>query len=229
MGKSALIGRYIREEELIDGIHFIEITKTDSGVLEFKSGINKSNASTYDKVVRTEYQIKPSVVFNSTSGLNESVSDIKCIYYLSVKDNSTADVLNGGKIIIPNNGTAIYYDSTGNKFIKADANAVSNAQISDEKAPLSKIQQSKMASNAGANDFIKKGVILMVISEKAYFYDKPNESYIKKSYLVTNERITVLEVQDNFVYVDFKNPQGRVTKGWLNVKDLSDLSGKYVF
>jgi len=79
------------------------------------------------------------------------------------------------------------------------------------------------------NDYLKKGVLLKVISDKAYFYANPSESSIKKSYLITDEQITVQEVQGDFIYVEFTNKQGKVTKGWMKWKEFSDLSGKYSF
>jgi hypothetical protein len=59
-------------------------------------------------------------------------------------------------------------------------------------------------------------------SEKIYFYDKPDENFIRKAYLVGGENVYVEKVSDGFGYIEFRNSRGLITKGWIKLKHLSN-------
>jgi serine/threonine protein kinase len=56
---------------------------------------------------------------------------------------------------------------------------------------------------------------------RAYFYDKPDESTRRAAYLIpSNDVISALDEQNGFVYTEYTNPLGQVTKGWIKKTDL---------
>lgn len=65
--------------------------------------------------------------------------------------------------------------------------------------------------------------------EKTYFHNKPDlnkEIYEKrKGYLVQGDKVwTVCKYSfDDFVYVEFKNSKGQISKGFILRKDLQEL------
>lgn len=65
------------------------------------------------------------------------------------------------------------------------------------------------------------------ILSKAYFHNGPDESTRRNAYVVhwNNAYATLkaLKEQDGFVYVEFKNDLGQVSKGWLLKKDLQRI------
>ncbi len=79
-------------------------------------------------------------------------------------------------------------------------------------------EQAPPASYAEAKDTT---IYFYVTTEKAYFYDQPNATTIKKAYLIKGERIKMVKEADSFVYTEFTNAKGIVTKGWLLESNLS--------
>ena len=59
-------------------------------------------------------------------------------------------------------------------------------------------------------------------ADRVYFYNQPNESTRRNAYLVNSEEATInaLEEKDGFVYTEFTNNRGQVSKGWLRRQDL---------
>lgn len=56
-----------------------------------------------------------------------------------------------------------------------------------------------------------------VVSERAYFFDKPDKATQRKAYLVKGENITVFndDFSSKFLYVEFENARGQISKGWI--------------
>jgi len=59
-------------------------------------------------------------------------------------------------------------------------------------------------------------------ADRVYFYNQPDESTRRNAYLVNSEEATInaLEERDGFVYTEFTNSRGQVSKGWLRKQDL---------
>jgi len=53
------------------------------------------------------------------------------------------------------------------------------------------------------------------ISTKTYFFESPNGKR-KKAYLITGDTISIIEERDGFIYVEYTNAKGQITKGWIN-------------
>lgn len=62
-----------------------------------------------------------------------------------------------------------------------------------------------------------------VISEKAFFYSSPNIKDRKKAYLVFGERFREIDSSKDFIYTEFKNAKGVISKGWIRKSDVSKL------
>lgn len=67
----------------------------------------------------------------------------------------------------------------------------------------------------------KRIVHFYVITTRAYFYDSPDISTRRNSYLVKGEKLEVIKEVGDFIYTEFTNAQGIVTKGWLRSEDLN--------
>jgi len=62
-----------------------------------------------------------------------------------------------------------------------------------------------------------------IVSSKANFYNDPDENTLR-SYFISpgsNKIVNALEEKNGFIYVEFKNDVGYVTKGWLSKADLT--------
>ena len=59
-------------------------------------------------------------------------------------------------------------------------------------------------------------------ADRVYFYNQPDESTRRNAYLVNSEEATInaLEEKAGFVYTEFTNSRGQVSKGWLRKQDL---------
>ncbi len=87
---------------------------------------------------------------------------------------------------------------------------VSNPEIGDFNSKL--VSLNNVNENENEHKIIKK---------KAYFYEKPNESSIKTSYLVQGDKVKILKNGQNFIYTEYSNKNGNITKGWLNKNDIN--------
>ncbi len=59
------------------------------------------------------------------------------------------------------------------------------------------------------------------VISRAYFHNEPNEGSRRDAYMIpSNEVITALEDRNGFIYVEFTNPRGQTSKGWLKKSDL---------
>jgi len=76
-------------------------------------------------------------------------------------------------------------------------------------------------------DTIKPKTIIgqyKVASEKAFFHNEPDEDSRRKAYLLQNSgTISAFEEKNNFVYTEFTNSRGQISKGWLLLSDLLTL------
>ena len=62
-------------------------------------------------------------------------------------------------------------------------------------------------------------------ADRVYFYNEPNEGTRRNAYLVNSEEATInaLEEKDGFIYTEFTNSRGQVSKGWLRKQDLLSI------
>jgi hypothetical protein len=56
--------------------------------------------------------------------------------------------------------------------------------------------------------------------DRAYFHNTPNQADRRNGYLVYGEQGTIVSQSGQFVYIDFINPKGRRSKGWLLLSDV---------
>jgi hypothetical protein len=66
----------------------------------------------------------------------------------------------------------------------------------------------------------KDANIKYIVKSKSFFYDLPNETSIRKAYLVEDEVIYSSQEENGFVYTEFVNPVGKETKGWVKKNTL---------
>jgi len=63
----------------------------------------------------------------------------------------------------------------------------------------------------------------MVSSERAYFYDNPDEKERGKSYIIEGDVLRVFEVEGDWVKGEYHGSQG-ITTGWIRESDLYEIS-----
>ena len=56
-----------------------------------------------------------------------------------------------------------------------------------------------------------------------FFHDTPNPTTVRKGYFDAQETVEVIKIENGFGYVEFTNPSGQTSKGWLK---MSELIGK---
>ena len=59
-------------------------------------------------------------------------------------------------------------------------------------------------------------------ADRVFFYNQPDEATRRNAYLINSEEATInaLEEQNGFIYTEFTNSRGQVSKGWLRKQDL---------
>lgn len=58
------------------------------------------------------------------------------------------------------------------------------------------------------------------VNVNVYFYDKPDDLYKRKGYLISGEIINVEQIENNFGYINFTNFRGINSKGWIKMEFL---------
>jgi hypothetical protein len=109
----------------------------------------------------------------------------------------------------------------------SDADNVKQPSTVLDTGQVTKTRQTTASSDATStestfeakNTAIAIGEYHAVTSNKAYFHGKPNVDTRRQAYLVKGETFIPLEAENGFVYVQFVNAQGVVTKGWLQSSD----------
>jgi serine/threonine protein kinase len=76
-----------------------------------------------------------------------------------------------------------------------------------------------------APDKVDKSLGHYKVSEKAYFYNKPDNGARRNAFIVhwNNAILNALAEDNGFIYVVFTNHLGQTTKGWLRKSDLSEV------
>jgi hypothetical protein len=65
--------------------------------------------------------------------------------------------------------------------------------------------------------------IRMVASERAYFYNRPEETERGKSYIIEGDVLRVFEVEGDWVRGEYHGSQG-ITTGWIKESDLHEIN-----
>lgn len=60
-----------------------------------------------------------------------------------------------------------------------------------------------------------------VVNNRAYFYKSPNLENRSRAYLVNGELSKVYSSSGDFVYTEFQNALGKITKGWIRISDIT--------
>ena len=89
------------------------------------------------------------------------------------------------------------------------------------------IQNQKLAQTSPSSQQEKPKQLLgqyKVLSARAHFHDEPNPSTRRAAYMVpSNDVVNALEEKNGFVYTEFTNTKGQLSKGWLRRQDLITL------
>jgi len=67
-------------------------------------------------------------------------------------------------------------------------------------------------------------VVVNKNSDRIYFHDLPNDNYVRKAFLVSDEKVYVEKVSNSFGYIEFRNNHGLISKGWIKLKYLDKIN-----
>ncbi|RYD51398.1 MAG: hypothetical protein EOP52_10415 [Sphingobacteriales bacterium] len=59
-----------------------------------------------------------------------------------------------------------------------------------------------------------------IVTQKSYFHDKPDVRSVRKAYLVEGEAFFSQKEKNGFVFVEFANAEGKISKGWIRMDHL---------
>ncbi len=63
-----------------------------------------------------------------------------------------------------------------------------------------------------------------VMSPRAYFHNSPDQTTKRTAYMIpSNDVVAALDEENNFIYTEFTNNKGQISKGWLAKEDLITL------
>jgi len=72
------------------------------------------------------------------------------------------------------------------------------------------------------NSLVSNSNDTFTATTKAFFYNEPNESTIRKAYLAVGDVVNITMVQNGFGHTVFTNANGQTTEGWLRMRDLQE-------
>lgn len=127
---------------------------------------------------------------------------------------TTAEITHGssGGALFNNKGEVIGITTSG--YGEANLNFAIN--MSSVTFDFQKSNSSTISSN-----ILSSNLNFMVISDRAYFYNEPNEETRRRGYLVQGNQAVGLKVENGFVYIDFTNAANQNSKGWIRINDIS--------
>jgi hypothetical protein len=64
----------------------------------------------------------------------------------------------------------------------------------------------------------------IVVADKAYFHNQPNDESIREAYLEQGERVSYTSENNGYLYVVYTNNSGQTTRGWINKNDVEIIS-----
>lgn len=121
----------------------------------------------------------------------------------------------------------VFQDSIANRTNISGIKAPINAKI-DKISNQAENYPTRETSivNEEHNSVIKENILknnMIVINERSYFYNEPNEITKRKGYLVKGEMVLPLKIENEFVYIEFtNNSSNRTTKGWILLNTLKN-------
>ena len=115
-----------------------------------------------------------------------------------------------------------------NKKLRAENDRLlkQNSQLKDNQTkdnqPV-KIDNNKNANNKNISINSNSSTNSYRVIVKTYFYDYVNNGQFKlqNHYLVTNDVVKITMQMSGYGYTEFTNSEGKITKGWLKMSDLS--------
>lgn len=113
------------------------------------------------------------------------------------------------------------------------ADSVTTTDVTNEEEPADESTRTPQTndpvppSNQSENVSVPKLAKYTLEAARAYFYDNPNESSRRSSFLIkrNSPELTAIEEKNGFIYVEFFTINGEITKGWLRTRDLRRIGG----
>lgn len=127
------------------------------------------------------------------------------------------------KILFPGvsrqgNDSALRAKNTG-----ASGNALTGQTI--ENVPVAKKADTPAGDTAAEDN--TRGLGLYTVKSKAYLYNSPDEGSRLNTFIVhwdnASNTLTALDERNGFIYIEFKNHLGQLSKGWLRKIDLDRI------
>lgn len=165
---------------------------------------SSSNVVSKDVFSHTEIKpIKKSNQLNLILACIGIIFSISVLYFTYIKRNFEQDIQN---------------EKINNNELPALDNSVTNNNTNDNENIINK-------NNSENNELIQYELGNYVVDGdelgRAYFHDYPNQSTRRNAFVVTGEFVYILKAKNGFGYVEFVNPKGKKSKGWLKLNLLT--------
>lgn len=166
----------------------------------------QSSSNVVSKDVFSQTQSKPikkSNQLNLILACLGIVFSISVLYFSYIKKNFEQDIQN---------------KKSSNNDLPAFDNSVTNDNSNDNENIINeKNSENNKLIHYELGNYVVDGDEL----GRAYFHDYPNQSTRRNAFVVTGEYVNILKTQNGFGYVEFVNPKGKKSKGWLKLNLLT--------
>ena len=189
-----------------DDAEYKSLDEISQNITSFANSVNENNKLNFDDFKLIDYKI-------------EKLGNLKAI---KIEQTSTKVSVKDIEMLVTNynliSGSTYYnitfaYPKDSLKF-KNDFDKIKNSL--EFKIMQNNNENSEVSQNIELGNY----KVIVNIDEKVYFYNKPDELYKRKGYLTNGDQIYVEEIDNNFGYVNFTNPRGLNSKGWIKMKFL---------
>jgi hypothetical protein len=118
---------------------------------------------------------------------------------------------------------SLFDKKMSNAYISDDLEIIDKSNQTLTKKPIANKNQVRENIDSNSKQIERVNKYYYITSEKAFFYQNSNYENMRKAYLVKDEKIQALKDTLGFIYVEFVNASGRMTKGWISKSDITDV------
>lgn len=106
------------------------------------------------------------------------------------------------------------------KIIKNASDKTSEV-VTDSLTILASAVADSLAKTSSMSDGAEVSGSAEVIVERTYFYKESNLTGKRKAFLVQGDKVDIIKSENDFIYAEFQNNNGKSTTGWLLKSDFN--------
>lgn len=113
-----------------------------------------------------------------------------------------------------------------NEFTKPDNNTSNQYQQNNSSNSIDTTKSSSDYSQGNNSSENQLNDYYVNASENSpvYFYTEPDYNTRRNTYFDSRERVTALQVQNGFAYIEFTNTNNQTSKGWVLLSDMTKIN-----